>query len=392
MFDFKLTAEDRITRSKIHLQDSHPFWAYLIMKLKIIEDKDNKLPEYAGMGVNTQGEMLWKRSFVNGLSEEELKFVLAHEVGHLVFGHLFRLGNRNIVFFNIAADMIINDILRENGFTPPKDCIIPDYNHTMKIFGKTIENVNEKTAEELYEVVYQKEIFKEVGLKEIGFDHHEYGELSDKEKEALEEKWKENLIEAAVHSKQRGKLPANIERLVGHLLNPKFNWRQMLRKYIVSMLPYDFSFSRPNRKIPNFILPGVIKETVDIVVHIDTSGSIGKHELNLFLSEIIGIANSHKNLNMTLIECDMQINQVIQVNSKNSSKIKNFKMKGGGGTSHKTVWEYIKKNKRNCKLFISLTDLYSDIELKDKPSAEVLWLVPKSGDTKVPFGKILRLE
>jgi predicted metal-dependent peptidase len=391
MFDQKLTSEDRIIRVKIQLQDEHPFWAYLIMKLKMQEDKGT-LPEFAGMGVNAKGDLLWKKKFVDSLTDEQLKFVLAHEVGHLVFGHLFRLGSRVPVLFNIASDAVMNDILRSEGFMPPPDLVMPDYKHNITLFNKEIKNVDKKTAEMLYDELPKQS--GKSGTTTKGFDEHGYGQqqLSPDECEKEEQKWQEGLVEAGVYAKQRGKLSNNMEKLIGHLMSPKFNWKQLLRRYLVNTLPYDFSFSRPNRKIPNIILPGTVKESVEIVAHIDTSGSIGQKEFAEFMSEVIGMVKSHNNVNMTVIECDAEIQQVIQVNTANLSKLYNMKIKGGGGTSHKPVWEYLNKKKRNCRLFISLTDLYSDVELGDKPRCQVLWVVPSHSADSAPFGKILKMN
>ena len=387
----KLTTKERLTKIKIQLQDEQPFWAYLILKLQMQEDTKGYLPPYAGMGVNAWGKMYWKKEFVDNLNDNELKFVLAHEVGHLVFAHLIRKGVREVIPFNVAADIVLNDVLCHNNFIPPKDFLLPK-NHEITLGKVVIKDTDKKTAEEVYDEIPRENFPNGQGYN---FDDHSYDDnMSESEKAKVKEKWKDATMEAAVYSKQRGKLPGGMESIIGDLMNPKFNWKQLLRKFITNTLPFDYSFSRPNRKIPGYILPGVMKETVDIVVHIDTSGSISNKELNEFMSEIIGIATSHQNLNMTLIECDSEIQQIIEVNSRNISKLKNVKIKGRGGTSHKPVWDYLKKKKPHCKLFVSLTDLYSDIELSDKPRCNVIFITP-SGDyvvDKSPFGKILKLR
>jgi predicted metal-dependent peptidase len=391
MFTKKLTTEERITKAKIALQNEQPFWAYLVLKMTVSEDVNNQIPPWGGAGINAKGQMLWKREFMEKLSDSEIKFVLAHEVGHLIFGHLFRVGSRNKMLFNIASDCVMNNILRMNNFSVLSDSIVPSWDHKITLFGKQIINIDKKTAEQVYDEM-PKPTEKKIEAN-AGFDSHEYGEeLTETEKQEQEQKWKENLIGAAVHAKQKGSLPRGMEEILDMVMHPKFNWKQLLRKYMTNMLPYDYTFSRPNRKIPNFILPGVVKETIEMVVHVDTSGSISTQELNEFMSEIIGMATAHQNLNMTLIECDADIQQVIEVNSRNISKLRNLTIKGRGGTSHRPIWNWIKKNKPQSKLFVSLTDLYSDVELSDKPRGDVLWVVPVNGTDKVPFGKVLKMR
>lgn len=387
----KLNAEDKIKRAIITLQKDNPFWAYLILKLRVSEDTEGKLPEFAGAGVNAKGQMIYKKEFIDNLSDKETEFVLAHEMGHLMFAHLLRINQRNPLLWNVCTDTVLNNVLRMNGFTPLNDSIVPDYSNSIELFGKRHENIDKKTAEQLYDEISPQ---SEEELQKVrGFDAHMDSDekLSEEQKQELQDRWKESVIEAATYSKQRGKLPSGMEELIGKIMNPKHNWRQMLRKYITNMLPYDYSFSRANRKIPEIILPGVVKETIDIVAHIDTSGSISNEELTMFTSELVGMALSHQNLNMTLIECDAQIQQVIEVNSRNVNKLKSLKVKGRGGTSHKPLWDWIKKNKPNCKLFVSLTDLYSDVEKADDPKCNVLWLVTSDYHNEVPFGQILKL-
>jgi len=387
----KLTTSERVSKIKIQLQDEQPFWAYLILKLEMVEDTKKLLPEHAGMGVNAQGRVLWKKKFVDKLTNQELKFVLAHEVGHLVFSHLVRVGNRDPMVWNVVTDAVLNEILRDNGFTPPKELIIPDYKHEIKLFGKTIKHTDEKIAEQLYdELGVPSKKHKAV----VGFDNHEFGKnMSESAKRECEERWKDNLVEATIYSKQRGKSPRGMDRLIGDILNPKLSWRQLLRRYITNTLPFDYSFSKPNRKFQDMIMPGPVKEVIEVVAHIDTSGSLSSKELGEFMSEVSGVAGSHQNLKMTLIECDCEIQQVVELTSGNRSKLKKFKVKGGGGTSHKPVFDYINKNIPTCKLLISLTDGYSDIDRLKKPRYDVLWVAPKhsAGDNNFPYGRVLRL-
>jgi predicted metal-dependent peptidase len=52
----------------------------------------------------------------------------------------------------------------------------------------------------------------------------------------------------------------------------------------------------------------------------------------------------------------------LAVGNGNIAKIKQLKVKGGGGTSHKPVFEYIQKNISDCRVALFLTDGYSDLE------------------------------
>lgn len=402
----KLTTSERVTRMKIELQESHPFFARLIMNLDIKEDVDKRLPEEGGMGINVKNELIYKKEFVDKLSDPELKFVLAHEVMHLCFTHLTRLGNRDPLRFNCAADIVVNDILQSNQFTPPDCGLIPTSNHEFVADTVTITNINEKSAEQVYD---QLPIIKQKpgsdgqggGNKDgsgygKGFDKHFYESLSDKDKKEIEESWGDQIIDAANYAKSKGNLPAGMDRYIKEILNPQVNWRQLLYKYITSQIPFDYTYSRQSKKSRalGIYMPSVLKETIEIVAHVDTSGSISQKELSEFLSEIVGIANSFQNIKITLIECDAAIQQVIEITPTNTYEVEEMKIKGGGGTSHKPVWEYIEENIPNCKLCVSLTDGYSDISAEDQANYNVIFVLCKNaaGDDAFPFGQIVRLE
>jgi predicted metal-dependent peptidase len=291
--------------------------------------------------------------------------------------------------FNIANDIVVNNVLVQNGFTAPKVGIIP-YNNSVEIFNYKVIDIDKKTSEKIYDE-FPPEIKKKVSIPAKGFDSHEYGDdLTEAEKDAATERWKDTVIEAATYAKQRGMNPRGMEALIGNILSPKVNWKTILRRFLVNSMPHDFTFSRPNRKIQDVILPGPVKESIDIVVHIDTSGSICAEDLTAFMGEIIGMALSHNNVNIILIQCDCAIQSVVKVNSRSVGMLKNIKIKGFGGTSHSPVFNYIKENVPGCKLLVSLTDGYSDIKDCAKPSYPVLFIINRGVDT-LPFGKVIKI-
>ena len=64
--------------------------------------------------------------FVDGKSDPELRFVMAHEVLHCAMKHPFRFGNRDHEGWNLACDYAINLTLKDAGFTVPPDAAIDE--------------------------------------------------------------------------------------------------------------------------------------------------------------------------------------------------------------------------------------------------------------------------
>ena len=83
-----------------------------------------------------------------------------------------------------------------------------------------------------------------------------------------------------------GKEPAGIERIIGKLHESKIDWKALLLRHIESSIPQDYTYARCSKKSisAGYYLPDTIKERIDVAVAIDCSGSIGRQELNDFIS------------------------------------------------------------------------------------------------------------
>mgnify|MGYP007071579433 FL=1 len=388
----QLAARKRITKAIIELQDEQPFWSRLILNMDIQEDVNNELPKYAGMGVDANARMLFKKSFIDELSMPECKGVLAHEIAHVAFGHLIRLGSREAFRFNVAADLVVNTLLRTNGFTLPKDVLMPDYQNKYTFKNKVIEDIDKKAVERVYDELPQETKDKRQG----GFDHHGYGEkMTQHEMEEAQQKWNEEIINAAAYAKIRGKEPQGLGKYFKDILDQHQNYRQILYRYVSNTIMTDYTFARPNRKYQSLgiYMPSPVRENISIVLHIDTSGSIGKDETEAYLSETIGMMKSFANIEITLITCDAKIQDVITLTNENGFDIGDLKLSGGGGTSHEPILSWIAENKPDCKILISLTDGFSDIERLQEPQYPVIFVISKNGvKTDFHFGTNLYLE
>lgn len=137
-------------------------------------------------------------------------------------------------------------------------------------------------------------------------------------------------------------------------------------------------------------LPDTLKEKISVWVAIDTSGSIGKEELSEFVTEIIGLARAYRErIDMRVITADAEVHTDYLVQNGNIDKIKKIKIKGGGGTAHKPVFDYITEKDRNAKCLIFFTDGYSDLESLDynKYKFGKIAIINKNGTSEWVKGK-----
>lgn len=145
-------------------------------------------------------------------------------------------------------------------------------------------------------------------------------------------------------------------------------------------------------------MPNLVREKIEIVVGVDTSGSIGQKELQEFVSEVVGIGNSFSNIEMDLLFCDSEVHNEYVVTRDNLNEIMDFKIAGGGGTSVLPIVEWINDNKPQCKVFIYITDGYSDIESSyDKLPDNCRKLIVLPLNSKEPkqleqYGEVIRIE
>lgn len=384
--------EEKINKAKVKIQLGNPFFSYLSLFLKIKPDLKGELPENAGGGVDYSGNLIYKTKFLEELSDSQVATFIAHEILHLAFNHLTRLGTRNLEVFNWATDLVVNNTLVESGFETIEGTLTP-YNNSYEFQDKdkvilTIERINEKTAEMIYEEIMTKlpeKYKKALSKKLIRYDEHIFGKgLGIGEKEEIEELWKKRIEEGSQLAKMVGKLPSGIERYLDELKAGKINWKSLLERYIQKAIPTDYTWLKRSKKslACGFYLPNQEREKIDVSIAVDTSGSIGTEELTTFISEIISLSRAYKDrVDMRILVGDTKVEKDYLIENGNIAKIKQMDILGGGGTSHIEIVNYCRDKIRNNKLLICFTDGYSDLEQIEysKYPFEVLVILSKGG-------------
>lgn len=344
-------------------------------------------------GVDKNGNLYYNPEWIGKIPQDQVKTVVAHEVMHVALEHLLRLKNKQPKVWNMAADTIVNNLLSREGFVEVDDTIWPKYNKVRLPFSQeeiTIEEIDKKSVEEVYDLVYSKIPEKEVteisygsgdggnGDEQkmpTGFDKHfdpeeakENKRFSKKDKETTKEAWNRALSEAANYAKQRGKLPGGIERKIDDVFGSRTNWKDLLYRYVTNLIPSDYTYMKPSKKsrVVGTYLPSVKREGLDCVVAVDTSGSIRNEELSEFLGEINQIKNSFAGVDMTILSVDTDVNSVKRVRRGRRITPDQIEFKGGGGTDMRKVAEWVKKNEPNTDLVITMTDGYTPFPKNNK--------------------------
>jgi predicted metal-dependent peptidase len=201
--------------------------------------------------------------------------------------------------------------------------------------------------------------------------------------------WQQRLAGAAQQAMQAGKLGGELARMIDHLLQPQLPWRMLLARYLSATARDDFSYARPSRREGDFILPSLRSQQLDLIIAIDTSGSIKDQELEEFIDEIDALKGQVR-ARVTLLPCDAALCAGAPFRYEPwEPVIRPTALQGGGGTSFVPVFQWVAKAGIQPDLLIYFTDAEGEFP-KQEPPYPVIWLV--KGQSKVPWGQRIQLN
>lgn len=393
--------ERKLDQIKIQTNACWLFCGRLLARATIIiNDDDNECPTAQTDGLKT---IMFNPKFIKGLSDSDLILLMCHEMMHIILRATYGFESPdNKQVWNYAEDIVINSILQEHffdngsaGLFKPKDATIQNKGvwpihdkvtlHTSMNSSITITDIKSKSVRDIYwEILRQLPNNSEPNEKTID-DHGKLvfgggssgdgkgndgkddgsdgggGQMSQQDIEKIRKEWQQKIAqEATAESKRnKGTLPGFLGSLITEIKEAKIPWRERLRNAMMASIITDTSYTVWNKRncTLGMPMPGYVKEGLDAIVHLDTSGSTAG-DLADFLSEIKSIASIVPNSHVTVIQCDSSIQSVDDI----SADFDKFEAKGFGGTSHSPVVDYINDMEEKPKVFVSFTDGWSDIE------------------------------
>lgn len=404
-------ARERIIRERVQLLMHYPFFGYLALSLELKE-----APEVGTMA--TDGEQLfYNPAFVDRLDPKVLKTIVAHETLHCALGHLWRKEAREHGKWNHATDYAANLILKKGGFAIPANCLCNDKFNGMEAeiiyaklpnsplkgrlldshdkwpqgkknqpqlsppkdsSGQTPKNDKEKSKK----LDSQKE-------DQTPKTSESSGGSENQEDKDLEKLWQERLIRAATAARMQGKLPGIIDQCIQDILQPKLNWRIILRDMITSFAKNDFRLVPPSKRHlwRGIYLPSMDGETLEIAIGIDTSGSISIKEFQEFLAEVRGVAEQFDDHVLHLFFCDAAIHERVTL-TPHDDWPEQFS-KRNGGTSFVSVFDAVSDDNLPISALVYLTDGAGTYP-EHPPEYPVIWIL--NTDHEVPWGQKIKME
>lgn len=375
---------------RVRLLMDQPFIGGILIRQNLVPVMDCRCPTAATDGKN----IFVNPEFYFSLKVPERRFMLAHEVWHTVFMHFLRLGSRNAERFNIACDMEVNEMLRQQNFSIWSSAVLPPFQWR----GLNAESIYEKLPDYPESLPEPFDVHLEKGEAPTVPDPGNGGndlvidpDFSVDFGNAPEEEIREKVIESAVqYEKLRGTLPGNIKKIVEQFQAAKLNWRELFAQYLTPCFGSSRQWLPPNRR---YISRGLYLQRrrdtcLQAVLAIDTSGSTAD-DLESFAAELTSLCNSFGQYELTVICCDAKIQSVETYTQDTPFDSRKIQFQGGGGTSFLPVFQYVEENFPETQILIYFTDGYGDVP--EVPDFPVLWVITPDGKNTIPWGNEIKL-
>jgi predicted metal-dependent peptidase len=376
-------AADALKRGKITLmmQKNTVFYTTILFSLK--QNFDNTLPTAATDGRH----LIINPKFFMDLKPNERIGLLAHEILHVALDHMHRLGDRNPLIWNMAADYVINGQLLKASYTLPKGCL-----HEPKYDNMTTEQVYDalfkKTEQEIKNLMAK-------GTPGLNGGDIQFPEFAEPGQAVPQDEVTTIILRAATQAKAAhqppGSIPGEVEIELERVINPPLPWHVILQNYMMEFAKEDYSFRRPNRRfLPNYYLPTTLSEAVvDLMVAVDTSGSVSDHEAKVFVSKIEELQLTMKPKKITVIHFDTSIKKVQEL-KEGSNPFKDLKFTGRGGTAITPVHNWIAENKPTVAIIFTDGD-FTKYDPVDK-TIPLVWLIHNNRGWTYPTGQIIHYD
>jgi predicted metal-dependent peptidase len=365
---------------------------------------DDRLPT---IGVFASGRLTANRQFVQQLKDNELVFVLAHEMLHLALRTHDRAKGADRLEFNFAHDYIINDILRTelgvpvpaNGLYMPgarnksAEEVVLDMRRNKPAQAKTgvwqgspasTEGSGDKGSEpgDVLDAAAEAELYPE-DAEEAGSRAERVRELAAKALGLA----RAMALARGLRGTEAGATTQTVLALRGLYRTP---WELALQRWIESVAPGDRTYNRASRRgaeRTDVILPGRRREGWILNVVLDTSGSMTE-EIPRVLGTLAEFCDAVAVDQVRLVQCDAAVTSDELIGPH---ELAERRIQGYGGSDLSPALQYLAAD-QHVRAVVVITD--GEIAYPAEPLPyELLWLVPgpKAPYFNPPYGRVLSM-
>ena len=416
----KLSEEERLSKAVVRIMGNDIYVALAGVLMIGTKTIDESIPTACTNGRDCK----FGRAFVDKITDAELRFVVLHEEYHKLYRHLVTwryLWKIDAMLSNMAMDYVINlKIVDENQpdhngvrFAEPPEGVLLDERFrnmdTAQVFdilqaeqppgrgdGKGSGDNESGEGDGQSSGAGQGDDDGDGG-EGTGFDEHDWEgaeSLSEEETKDLERDIDEAIRQGALTA---GKAGGGGNRGFDDLLKVQVDWREVLREFVSNTcVGNDYAtYARPNRRLlsQGVYMPSGISETIEeLVLALDTSGSIGQREITVMLTEAASILETVKPNKVRVLYwgSDVVRDEVYEMHELDQM-IASTKPRDGGGTDVRCVTEYMREHDISPSAVIVLTDgyLYGGWGTWTCP---VLWTILDNENANPDVGKRVHIK
>lgn len=430
-----LTARQQFDRAMIACLRAHPFYASILLGMRVIED-----PKCGTMCTNGR-DIRYAPEFVEKNSLDGNVVVLAHEALHVVQGHQLRRGlieayKRASALVDGKPEQAALDI---KAWQQAVDC---EVNHLLKdmpgfagLGGVTAEALRlepNRLAEWYYDHIARPPEQGPTGAGGSpqgggtgdnggqgqtpgrgnsgpktgkgngdgqgdtngmgGVEPHPDATGDDSKDAALVQEWQQTVTRAAIAAKEAGKLPGWMAERLEEMLKPaELPWKTLLRQFATESVKAGICWNRPSRRLSHVegFIPSRQSRTIGTLFLIeDTSGSMNAAKWHpQVCAELTAIMASFPQSSVRVLQVDTVIAHDKTFRSGETVDVEYLQtVKGRGGTDMQPAFDLAAKERPQA--IICLTD--GCMAWPDRCAIPTMWLLTE--DASPTFGRAIRMK
>jgi len=373
----------RLEKIRVQFLFDHPFLSVLALSLPM---RYRKNPHEA---FETDGRAIYVDPAMAGtIPEQQLKYIYAHTLLHILLKHPFRMGGRDAKTWNRSSDIVINLLLSDFERVGER----PEHEVMM-------EKHRDQSVEEVYNALYQENPEGE-GTPDEENPQEQKQDLIENEgdTEAAMEEIDALIVQAMGAAQKQGNIPASFLEVIREVTRPKVDLATLLHTYMTeSFFDKQSDFSRPNRRFiyQDLYLPGYRQENnrLNLYIALDRSMSISRDTFSKFLGIIDGVLRISTDFKVTVLPFDDEVDkQRIVTYDAQALKPEVVFEKGNGGTLFEPVLNYLNTAEEAGATLMVLSDGFFKIERA--AAMQTLFLISEKRNMKrlEPYGDVFYFD
>ncbi|MBN2895413.1 MAG: hypothetical protein JXK05_05930 [Campylobacterales bacterium] len=361
----------------------HPFLSVLALSLPF-ELRTNRHEAFETDGYH----LYFDEAKAARYGRDELKYLYAHILLHVLLKHAHRIGERDASLWNRSCDIVINLLLRsfERVGVMPEDEVM-------------IERFEEMSVEEVYHALYQEQSDAQDKPDENPSESKRDLIEQQGSDQAAQESLDALIVQAMGAARKQGNMSAAFLECITQTTRPKIDLYTLLHAYLSeSFFHKSADFSKPNRRFihQGLYLPGWRRDhdRLELLIALDRSMSISTETFMRFLGVIEGVLGMGGEFEIVVVPFDSAVNpnSVVRYGALSQRPKKLSFEKGDGGTDFGAFCDYIKPHLGVESVLLVLSDGLFKIE--HALGVRTLFLISETKQIKRirPYGDVVHFE